>query len=134
MTISHSKTLLVILQNAWGVNAEYYPAYEIDSFANSVTGRRLRMALPDNCKVVITNASMQIGDTADSVFPPDIEHVRAAINHCKPSVILACGVVAQQAIHQIEPNVPVISMWHPAHRCFSKMMAEAVKCELEGLL
>jgi len=134
MTTSRSKTLLVILQNAWGTSDGYYPSYDVPAFANSLTGKRLKWALPDNCKITITNASGLVGETADSVFPADIEHVRAAIRRHKPDVILACGVIAQQAFTKIKTKKPVVLMPHPTYRLFSKVMAGHIRQELEGLL
>lgn len=128
-----NKTLLVILQNAWGVEDGYIPSYDRESFTKSYTGIRLREALPKDYNVKIINSSPAVGNTADSYFPPQPEYVFSWINKIKPDAILACGKVAEKAIKQLNINVPVVYMPHPAYRALSKKITKSTKEELEKL-
>jgi len=113
------KKLMVILQNAYGVEEGYEPSFERESFINCHTGRRLKNAIPANVSTTIINASPNIGDTADSNFKPNVSHVMKRMKEIKPDIILACGVNARKAIRQIETKIPVLEMPHPAYRALT---------------
>jgi len=121
------KKLMVILQNAYGVEEGYEPSFELDSFKNCHTGRRLRKAIPDNVDIHIINSNPSIGNNADSYFKPDNKHVSKRINEINPDIILACGNSAKQAIDSIEVGVPVIKMPHPAYRALKNRTLYYVK-------
>jgi hypothetical protein len=110
------KKLLVILQNAYGVEEGYVPSFDKESFQNCHTGRRLRNAIPMGLDVNIINASPQVGEEASSCFDPDIGYVSSKVEEISPDIILACGVNAKKAIKQVEVDVPVLEMPHPAFR------------------
>ena len=123
------KTLLVVLQNAYtkteAVKDNYVPALDCPVFQNSHTGRRLKNAIPDNINVQIINANPDVGNNADSNFPPDTNYVMAKINEHQPNIILACGKNARQAIPTI--NIPVITMPHPAYRALTNQTIQNTK-------
>lgn len=128
------KKLLVLLQNAWGVDDGYIPSLNKKSFISSHTGKRLREALPDDCKVKIRNSSPHVGSVSSSNFPPDLDYVRSEIRKIKPDVILACGVNARIAVENVEVTVPVVFMPHPAYRQLSKQMTLDTKNDVMELL
>jgi hypothetical protein len=127
-------TILVLLQNAYGVKPGYVPDYGLESFARCHTGKRLREALPDDVTVKIRNCSPLVGRTSDSFFAPDIDYVREQILDVQPDVILACGKSAHYTCEQIVPGVPVVKMPHPAFRALSKRATKSTKELLLGVL
>jgi hypothetical protein len=127
-----SKTLMVILQNAYGVEEGYEPSYDKSSFASCHTGIRLNRAIPDNVSIHIINANPSIGTTADSFYPPNSDHISRRISRIKPDIILACGVSAKKGIDSINVNVPVIKMPHPAYRALTNKTLDDVKEQIGG--
>jgi hypothetical protein len=123
--------ILVLLQNAYGVEDGYIPSYTKESFINCHTGRRLREALPEGVEVEIRNASPLVGKNADSYFKFDTKYIRNQIENIKPTVILACGKSATDALQELALNVPVVFMPHPAYRALSKDTTAFVKRRLE---
>lgn len=117
--------LLVILQNAYGVEEDYIPSYLHPSFVNSQTGRRLKEFLPDNCTVEIINASPLIGGSVDSIFAPDPGYVSAKVNNIKPDCILALGNNAHKVVDMLGLNA--IKSYHPAYRALSKKITAEIK-------
>jgi hypothetical protein len=128
------RKLLVVLQNAYGVEEGYVPSFDKPSFFNSHTGRRLREVMPPGAKVEIVNASPLVGDRADSCFAPDWQYVDSVIRKTKPTVILACGKMAQKAMASIDTSIPVIEMPHPAYRLLSKKMTRSYRRRVEEAL
>lgn len=126
--------LLVILQNAYGVEEGYIPSYERKSFKNCHTGKRLRNAIPAGFTINIINSSPRIGTNADSYFREDDTYVSRKIQEIKPEVILACGVNAKKVIDKIKPSVPVVTMPHPAYRALTNKTLYDIKETLENLL
>lgn len=127
------KTLLVVLQNAWGVEDGYVPSYDRESFTKSYTGIRLKEALPEGYTVKIINSNPAVGDTADSCFPPQPEYVLDWVNKIRPDAILACGKVAEKTIKQLTIDIPIVYMPHPAYRALSKQITSTAKRKLEEL-
>jgi len=127
------KKLLVILQNAYGVEKGYIPSLKRKSFINSHTGRRLKEVLPKgvNCKIINSNPS--IGSNADSCFVPDTAYVEKKVAEIKPHVILACGQNAKKVVNTTMANV-IVYMPHPAYRALSKRFTRTIKGVLETLL
>jgi hypothetical protein len=126
--------ILVILQNAYGVEEGYVPSFERKSFKNCHTGKRLRNAIPDRCNPFIINASPKIGKEAGSNFKPESSYVFKKIQEIKPKVILACGVNARKAIKSLELDVPVLFMPHPAYRALTNETLYGIKEKIEELL
>lgn len=125
--------LLVILQNAYGVEEGYEPSFERESFKNCHTGKRLRNAIPAGFDINIINASPKIGRTADSNFREDDSYVSKKIQEYKPEVILACGVNAKKVIAKIKTSIPVLTMPHPAYRALKNETLFSVRSKLESL-
>jgi len=125
--------ILVVLQNAYGVEDGYVPSYKRSSFLNSHTGRRLSEMLPTK-DVEIRNASPIVGDVASSFFKCDLNYLRKEIGKIKPSVILACGVSAKNAIRNLETSIPIIFAPHPAWRRLSKKITSNIRQEVEKKL
>lgn len=126
--------LLVILQNAYGVEDGYVPSYERESFKNSHTGKRLRNAIPAGFDINIINASPKIGRKASSNFKEDDSYVSKKLQEIKPEVILTCGVNAGKVMKKIVTDVPVITMPHPAYRALSNKTLFSIKKQLESIL
>ena len=125
------KTVLVILQNAYGVKRGYVPSYEKESFRKCRTGIRLKGALPKNASVRIINASPLVGREVSSNFEPDIEYIEKSLTKIKPCVILACGVNARKGIGQVDTDIPVIEMPHPAYRALTNKTVDGVRKQIE---
>lgn len=126
-------TLLIILQNAYGLRADTpLPVWD-RLLWRSYTGKRLKEMLPDEvADYTVTNASKMIGQDAGSVCPPDKEHIRSMIEFAQPRVILACGKIAQQAL--TEMGVEFIAAPHPAWRMLTKEMTAAIREQLRQAL
>jgi aspartate/glutamate racemase len=122
-----NKKLMVILQNAYGVEEGYEPSFDKESFANCHTGRRLRKAIPETVSTTIINASPIIGDNSASNFRPDIAHVMKRMREIEPDIILACGNSAKKVIDAIEIDVPIIKMPHPAYRALKNRTLYYIK-------
>ena len=123
--------LLVVLQNAYGVEDGYIPSYEKESFSKCHTGIRLRRAIPENVSVRIINASPLVGREASSNFKPDIEYIEKSLTEIQPCVILACGVNARKGIRQVNTDIPVIEMAHPAYRALTNKTLDKVRKQIE---
>lgn len=128
------KKLLVILQNAYGVEEGYEPSYEKESFRTCHTGKRLRNAIPAGLDINIINASPKIGRKASSYFKEDGTYVGKKIQEYKPEVILACGVNARKVVSELDLDIPIITMPHPAYRALTNETLFSVKERLENLL
>ena len=126
--------LLIILQNAYGVEEGYEPSFERESFRNCHTGKRLRNAIPTGLDINIINASPKIGREASSYFKEDGTYVSKKIQEYKPEVILACGVNAKKVISKIKPNIPILTMPHPAYRALTNETLFLIREKLENML
>ena len=125
--------ILVILQNAHGVEDGYIPTYKRESFKNCYTGKRLAEMLP-TLDVEIRNATPKIGDMASSFIKADLCYLQEEINKIQPKVILACGSSAQSAVDNINTNAKIIKAPHPAWRQLSKLRTAEIKRAVEMLL
>lgn len=91
-------------------------------FRESLTGRRLTEAFGSRCRAIIwEEVSTQIGGGSSAVFPADLEHMCAVLNHHRPSVVLAFGKIAADAMRRIECDgadrpYAAIAGPHPAAR------------------
>ncbi len=127
--------LLIILQNAYGVEEGYVPSYEHMGFANSQTGKRLKEIIPEDTEYVIVNSSPIIGDNPDSCFAADPKYLINAINHFEPKLIVCCGKIAQKGITNLSFILtPILFMPHPAYRALSKETTSDIKRKIELLL
>lgn len=126
--------LLIILQNAYGVEDGFVPSFDKEIFKNSHTGRRLCNAIPMELDVNIINASPQVGEEASSYFAPDIGYVSSKVEEISPDIILACGVNAQKAVREIDIGVPVVKIPHPAYRALSNSMLDEAREKIQELI
>lgn len=125
--------ILVVLQNEYRDGGAKVPRDEwLPRLWESHTGRRLKEMLPDNGQFFVTNATLEVGDNADSMLPADTIHLSMVIEHIEPSIILACGQVAQRGLDEL--GVDYVAAPHPAWRRLSKDMTASIKEELTGRL
>jgi hypothetical protein len=129
--------ILVVLQNAYRHDAEDSEAEQrwLDGIWllggtgwKSHTGKRLKEMLPDDACVVLTNSSRNVGNKSSAIFPADLEYLAEKIARIKPSIILACGKVAQEAMERL--GVEHIRAPHPAWRLLSKEHTARVRREI----
>jgi len=88
-------------------------------FCGCKTGRTLKTALGEEwCrKIVWEEASPQIGGRASSSFPADPGHILTAIEQEKPTVIIALGQIASEAITSLAlPGITILTGPHPTAR------------------
>ena len=119
--------VLVILQCAYFLDGK--PRRRVAwlrGLERSHTGKRLKEMLPDGVDYYVINASQETGSKPDAVFPPDIKYIKQTIEHISPTIILACGKVAQEAVDEIESTIPIIKTYHPAFRGLSKDITKSV--------
>lgn len=106
-------------------------------FAGCLTGRRLKAAFGERCEdIVWEEVSREIGGKSSSVFPPDFKHIYQRLDEEQPSVVMAFGKIACDAMpcaisHR---NIKVILGPHPAarHQTVTQELA-AMAAELSSL-
>lgn len=125
--------LLIVLQNAYGVEDGYIPSYNKDSFINCHTGKRLKEVIPDDIEFTIINSSPKIGEKSNSYFPPDINYVNKEITKFNPKIILFCGCNGKILMNEIKFKNSV-HMPHPAYRALSKKITNNVKEKIKEML
>jgi hypothetical protein len=123
--------LLIFLQNAWGVEDGYIPTYDRPSFANCMTGKRLKTMFPEDTEICIRNCTPAIGKVSDSNIKADPQYIQDQIETIHPDAILACGKNAR--IIKSE-EIPVIYAPHPTWRKFTKEHAAQIKKEVSVVL
>jgi 2-methylisocitrate lyase-like PEP mutase family enzyme len=87
--------------------------------------------LPDGVEVYVENASPRIGRKPNAVFPPDLEHIESVLEQVQPSVILACGRLAQTGLDKLGVNY--VPAPHPAYRALSHEMTAEIRKKLEAV-
>lgn len=88
-------------------------------FAGCKSGRVLRKTLGTEwCERILWDeASLEIGGHAASVFPADLLHIRALIDREKPSLVVAFGKIAVDAVFALDGAMPpLLAAPHPAAR------------------
>jgi len=127
--------ILAIMQNQWFQSPErvreilqrnahrhgFQQAFCRRALARSFSGRRLLAAFGEDRfrEIRWENASRELGRESSSVFPADIEHVRAVLATVQPDVVLTFGGVARDAVCTVQTQH---SRWqwivgpHPAAR------------------
>lgn len=112
--------IVAILQNQWFKNpakikqiiAEKESEGFVDArefyiktflFWGCLTGRRLQATLGETyCdEIVWEECSREMGSSASSKFPADMQHIRQVISKHKPNVVIAFGQLAKDALMQI---------------------------------
>jgi hypothetical protein len=98
-------------------------------FYRSRTGQNLTAAFGDLCdQIVWAEASPQIGGQSSSVFPADVPHMRAVLEHFQPRIVLGFGVVAARplrALREAGASWDLVVAPHPTAR------GAFTQCELE---
>jgi len=119
--------ILFILQNAYQSNKHQFKNDDEWSreLANSHTGRRLKEMIPDDIEYKVINSSALIGDCPASCYDADLEHIQKLIDEVKPSVICACGKIAQRGCEKL--GLEFIPAPHPAWRQLSKKCSNSIK-------
>ena len=122
--------ILVILQCAYATTEQRRTEIEsrsmwLDGLWASHTGKRLKKILPSNCIVDVINSTTKIGRVSSAVFPPDIQYVKEYIDVSKPTVVLACGKVAQNCMRKI--GYVFIESPHPAWRRLSNKQVLVIR-------
>lgn len=122
--------ILFILQNAYKSEKHQFNNEEEWSreLNNSHTGRRLKEMIPYGTEYKVINSSKKIGDNPNSCYEADLEYIKRFIGIIKPSVICACGRVAQRGCEELGLNF--ISAPHPAWRCLSKSITNEIRKEI----
>ena len=112
--------ILFILQNAYQNKNHQFTNHEEWSreLANSQTGRRLKEMIPHGADYRVINSSASIGNNPNSVFEPDVDHIKRHVTEIKPDIICACGKVAQEGCRKL--GLVFVEAPHPAWRCLSK--------------
>ena len=118
---------MVVLQNAYGVEAGYVPSFKKENFRKCHTGIRLKHAIPEDINIRIINSSPLVGRESSANFKPDRDYVEKMYREIGPDIILACGVNAKKVIDSIDVDVPVIKMTHLAYRALTNKTLEEVK-------
>lgn len=125
--------LLIVLQNAYGVEEGYVPSYDKESFRNCHTARRLKEVIPENIEIKIINSNPKVGLISSSYFKPDREYVNNEISKYSPKVILFCGCNGKILMDEIK-FVNSIHMPHPAYRALTKKITNDVKEKIKEML
>lgn len=124
------KMILFVLQNAYKSEKHQFKNEEEWSreLANSHTGRRLKEMIPEGKEYKVINSSNIIGDNPDSCYDADIVHMKKLVNEINPTVICACGKVAQKGCADL--GLIFIPAPHPAWRQLSKQDSNNIKNQI----
>jgi hypothetical protein len=123
--------ILFILQNAYQSSKHQFKN-DVEwsrELANSHTGRRLKEMIPTGSEYRVINSSKIIGDNPDSCYGADLEHIDRFVNEIKPTVICACGRIAQKGCTDL--GLDFIPAPHPAWRRLSKECSTYVRQLIE---
>lgn len=119
---------LVFLQNAWSpmyAGGTWPRRSWLRALELSRSGQRLKLLIDDyDC---VENTTPIVGPTAASVVPPDLDYVREILEARRPTVVIACGKQAEEALGQIWGGGLVV-VPHPACRILTnELYAQARK-------
>lgn len=118
---------IIFLQNAWSpfyAGTTWPRRSWLKALAKSRSGQRLRILVGDDFDLC-ENTTPIVGETANSVIPPDIEYIKTIINKRKPEAIVACGKQAEKALDIWKG--PLIITPHPAYRILKNSVYERVR-------
>ena len=119
--------ILFILQNAYISDKHLFTNEQewSQELEKSHTGRRLKEMIPEGKEYKVINSSNMIGDCADSYYEADLKHIKNLVKQINPTVICACGKVAQKGCTEL--GLFFIPAPHPAWRQMSKKQSSAIK-------
>lgn len=125
-------TILFILQNAYKSDKYKFTNHEewSNQLMRSHTGRRLKDMIPAGISFAVINASDKIGDNPNSCYEADLKYISKWIKKINPTVICACGKIAQNGCKELGINY--VPAPHPAWRLFSKETAFEVRDNLQS--
>ena len=121
--------ILIVLQNAYdkGRLRDGYQYHRwLREFRSSRTGVRLNAVTEDLTNVHYANTSPKIGCGPRSILPTCKTHLRRAIKRASPRIVLACGVIAEQAMSETWAG-DLIAMPHLACRVLTNDLLEQVR-------
>ena len=122
--------LLVVLQNAYHKSGRPLTRRQYEAALwSSYTGTMLRKMLPDGVDVHVDNASPQIGTTADSIFPADLDHLEKVIEYTAPDLVLGCGKIVQSGLEEL--GIDFLPAPHPAWRGLTNAQAQEIRETIE---
>lgn len=150
------KDILCFLQNQWERDADdwnqRYERMELDlrlrlrqriitgyiCNGHSMTAKRLQEAFGNMLKeMTFENASPRIGNKSSDKFPPDLEHIKAVIDHVQPLLIVTFGKIAHDGVSKVWPQEQLLPLPHPVARQLEpgewKAWRQTVQDELEGV-
>jgi hypothetical protein len=83
-------------------------------FYGGKTGKVLTAGLGEKwCdRIVWEESTREIGDYSGAAFPPDVSHIHAVLEKHKPTVVIAMGAVARDALQKIHGTMPCPKAWH----------------------
>jgi len=124
------KTVL-FLQNAW---SPFYAGREwpreswLKALRLSRSGQRLKVLIGakfEQCE----NTTPIVGDSPDSVIPPDEAHINAILWEKNPDIVVTCGKQAEIALSRLWRG-NILAIPHPAHR----LLTDSLLLQAKGLL
>lgn len=128
--MTETPKVLAVLQNQWFRDPEKVKAIiartpaarrkiiTYSLFAGCRTGRVLRDVFGvERCRSIVwEEASPEIGGHASSVFPADTAHLRAVLDCVRPSIVLAFGKIACDALSRMVDGHDLVVGPHPVAR------------------
>lgn len=122
--------ILFILQNAYKSDKHQFKNEDEWSIelANSHTGRRLKEMIPNGADYKVINSSSIIGDCPDSQYEADLGYIKKFVDEIKPTIICACGKIAQKACTELGLNF--VPAPHPAWRRLSKQYSSNIRKQI----
>lgn len=87
-------------------------------FMGCLTGKRLQQVFGEElCGAIVwEEISPEIGGHASSKFPANPAHIRAVLEKHKPTIVLAFGKLASDALRSMDVDAAIIYGPHPAAR------------------
>lgn len=119
---------IIFLQNAWSplyAGGTWPRKSWLKALARSRSGQRLKIIVKDDFDLC-ENTTPIVGESADSVIPPDTEYIKEIINRRKPEAIVACGKQAEKVLVKLWDG-PMIITPHPACRILKNSVYEKVR-------
>jgi hypothetical protein len=104
-------------------------------FYKSLTGKRLKLAFGEElCNSIIwEECSREIGGKSSASFPADLDHMRAVIEKHQPSLMLAFGGIAREAVPKVWTG-QWVGYSHPAARFITNESVSTWKRNLDQAL
>jgi hypothetical protein len=126
--------IVCLLQNPWSPHYEgrKWPRQSwLKALWASRSGQRLRRLFPDPTQVWFDNTNPIATGTPSGVLPPDLDHVKRMLKRQKPTVVVACGRIAEYVS---------MGMWdgrlmlvpHPAYRLLTNKLIDTARDLLDA--